>query len=190
MIQVRRALPYWFSIFCRKSRSVVLSAVLPRHHLVGQGKAFRRDHQGNDHLHAVAAFVAAVAEPPLVAFGKRRIAFKIGARQIVEQHIEAHPKEIVPALAQKPEERLLVLDQTIQATIKRVLGGQRKVLRQQIAHGALVKPHPVQPPFAARIQQTGSSKDRKHVFPVGALARAPQPRTPKLLQTQLLPQLA
>ena len=74
------------------------------HHLVGQGKTLRRDHQRDDHLHAIRALVPAVAIAALVSFGKGRIALKIGAGQIVEQHLELHPKEILPALPQVLEQ--------------------------------------------------------------------------------------
>ena len=55
-----------FSILSRNSLSVVLSLVLPAKHFVGQRKALRRHDQRNDHLHTIAALVAAIAKAPLV----------------------------------------------------------------------------------------------------------------------------
>ena len=102
--QIRCALPYCFSIFSRKSLSVVLSLVLPAHHFVGQRKTFRRDDQRDDHLHAVRALVPAVTKFSFVLFGKRRIAFKIRAGQVVEQHVELRVEQILPALREVIEQ--------------------------------------------------------------------------------------
>ncbi len=52
-----------------------------RHHLIGQWKPFGGHNQSNDHLHTVAALVAAVTE--LTLTDKRWITFKIGAGQVV-----------------------------------------------------------------------------------------------------------
>jgi len=76
---------------------------VPRHHFVGQRKTFRRHHQRDDHLHAVRSFVPAVAITAFVPFRERRLALEIGAGQIVEQHLELRPEEILPALAQMLE---------------------------------------------------------------------------------------
>ena len=40
-------------------------------HFVGEWKSLRRDDQGDDHLHAIKAFVPAAAKLALVPFGKR-----------------------------------------------------------------------------------------------------------------------
>ena len=78
MIHTRSERPYWSSILVRKSESVVLS----EDHLISQRKAVRGHHQGDHHLHAVAALVAAVAELTLVL--ERRVALEIGAGDIVK----------------------------------------------------------------------------------------------------------
>ena len=57
---------------------MVLSLVLPAY-FVTERKTFRRHDQGDDHLHAVRALVAAVTELSFVRFGKRRLALKIRA---------------------------------------------------------------------------------------------------------------
>ena len=71
----------------QKIRKRCLIAGISGKHLVGQGQAFGRHNEGDHNLHAVRAFVPAVAMLSL-ALG-RRIAFEIRAGQIVEQHIEA-----------------------------------------------------------------------------------------------------
>src|SRR6266404_612862 len=70
-------------------------------HLVSQGQALRSDDQCNDDLHAVGAFITAVTESALVALRKGRITFKIGARQIVKQHVKFYAKQCRPSLVQK-----------------------------------------------------------------------------------------
>ena len=61
---------------------------VPGQHLIGQRKTLRRHDQRDHHLHAVAAVIAAVAVAALVFFRKRRIALKVRARQVIQQHIE------------------------------------------------------------------------------------------------------
>src|SRR5271166_13651 len=51
------------------------------------------------------------------------------------------------------EQRRFVLDKLVEATIERVLLDQRKIFAEQIAHGALLEPQPVQTPFAAWIDE-------------------------------------
>src|SRR5215471_10049158 len=68
-----------------------------RHHFVGQRQSLGCHHQRDHYLHAIGAMVARVSVPALVIFWKRRIGFKIGAGQIVEQHVEADVEQIAPA---------------------------------------------------------------------------------------------
>ena len=77
-------------------------------HFAGQRQAFGRDDQRHDDLHAVAAFVPAVTEAAGIFFILRHVTFKIGAGQIVEQHVEFRAEEITPAPAQMGEEFVLV----------------------------------------------------------------------------------
>ena len=81
---MRFALPYCVSIFCER-------------------KALRRNDQRNDHLHAVAALVAAVAVTTLVFIIARWIGFEIGAGQVIKQHLEGGGEQILPAPAQMTE---------------------------------------------------------------------------------------
>jgi hypothetical protein len=54
---------------------------------------------------------------------------------------------------QEAKQIRLVRQQFVEAAIQSVLGGDSKVLAQQIAHCGLPEPLPMQPPFAARIDQ-------------------------------------
>jgi hypothetical protein len=64
---------------------------------VGQWKTVRRDDQCDHDLHAIGTLVAAVTELPLAI--ARRIAFEIGAGQIIQEHVEIGLKQVFPALA-------------------------------------------------------------------------------------------
>ena len=69
-----------------------------------------------------------VAKFPHVSAG--RIAFEIGAGQIIQQHLEIGLKQIFPALAQEREHRLLVRGELVQTTIQIVRLHERQVLAE------------------------------------------------------------
>jgi len=141
-----------------------------RQHLVGERKAFRRHDQRNHDLHAVTALVAAVAVAPLVRFIIRRRRLEIAARQIVEQYLEPRSEQVLPPLAQMREQRLFVRQQLVQAAVERILLHQPIVGSQQVPHRALLEPLPVQPPFAARIDQPIAHQRLQDMLPARALA--------------------
>jgi hypothetical protein len=93
-----------------------------------------------------------VAEPTFVALWERRIAFKISARQIVEQHVKFYAKECRPSLVQKLKEVFFMSDQRVQTPIKSVFGRNGEVLCEQITHRRLLKPYSVKAPLTSRIQ--------------------------------------
>ena len=177
--QMRCALPYCAFDLLQEGAQRRLVGGVARQDLVGQRKALRRHDQRDDHLHAVAALVAAVAVAALVLLIGRRIAFEVGARQIVEQHIELGAEQILPALAQMAEQSLLVRQQLVQAAIECILRDQRVILAEQIGHRALLEPLPVQPPLAARIDQPIAHQRLQDVLPAGPFARVRQARPPR-----------
>jgi len=73
-----------------------LIAGVPSKHFVSQRKTLRRHDERDHHLHAVRSFVPAVAILSLALTG--RIAFEIGAGQVIEQYIEARIEQGFPAL--------------------------------------------------------------------------------------------
>ena len=170
----------------QKVRQRGLVAGVARHHLVGQRKPLRRHDQGNHHLHAVRTLVAAVTEPALVR--ERRIALKISRGQVVQQHVEASIEQGLPAIPQKREKRPLVLQQLVQAAVQRVSAHHPRRPTQQIPHGAVLVPVPMQPPLAARIDQWVTNQRLQHVQPARALTTRRQPRLPEPIQLQPLPQ--
>ena len=160
-----------------------------REHLVGERQALRSDHEGDDDLHAVAAFVAAVAETAGIVFVGRHVALEVGARQIVEQHLVARAEQIAPALAQVAEEFLLQRQEQIVAAVERVILHGARVHPEEIGEGGRAEPNPVQPPLAAGREQPVNHEDAQHFFPIGVLAADRQARAEEVIQMQRAPEM-
>src|SRR5580704_1767584 len=84
------------------------------------------------------------------------------------------------------EEPLLLLEHLIQTSIQRVLFYQRKIFIQQISHCALLKPLPMQPPFAARINESIADQGLQNMLPASSLSTIGQTLGPEIIQAQLL----
>ena len=84
-----------------------------------------------------------------------------------------------------------VRQQLVEATVERVLLDQRKILAEQIAHGALLEPLPVQTPFAAGIDQpVADQRLRGCAASAVPSRRIGQTRRPEAVEFQLLVELA
>ena len=138
-------------------------------------------------MHTVATLIARVAEAADVVFILRRLALKIGAGQVVEQHVVFDAEEVLPLRAQVIEQLPLVLQNHVQNPVERILGGQGVVLAQQVSHRGVSIPVAVQAPLAAGINQPVGYEHFEHMLPVGAFPRTSQLLPPKLPQIQLLP---
>jgi hypothetical protein len=158
-------------------------------HFAGQRQALGRDDQRHDDLHAVAAFVPAVTEAAGIAFVFGHVAFKICRGQVVEQHVELRAKEIAPAPAQMGEEFVLVFQQTVEATIERVVLGEAFVRAQQTGAGGGGKPVAVQAPFAAGRKQPVKREQAQDFFPVRAFAAATQAGGKEGVELEIAPEL-
>src|ERR1700681_3340167 len=110
--------------------------------------------------------------------------------KIVEQHFEAGAEKILPALAQMTEELLLVLEHPIQTTIESVLFYKRVIFIQEISHRALLKPLPMQPPFAPWINESIADQGLQNMLPASSLPAVGQTIGPELIQPQLLVKIA
>ena len=80
-----------------------------------------------------------------------------------------------------------MLQHLVQAAIQVVLLRQAEILVQQIGQRAVLKPLPMQPPFAPRINQPINRQRLQHMTPASSLPRIRQPLTPKLIHLQLIP---
>src|SRR5580658_10406150 len=88
------------------------------------------------------------------------------------------------------EELFLVPEHLVQTTIKRVLFNERKIFIQQISHRALLKPLPMQPPLAARINESVADQGLQNMLPACSLPTVGQTVSPELIEPQLLVQFA
>jgi hypothetical protein len=156
---------------------------------IGQRQAFGRDHQRHDDLHAIAAFVPAVAEAAGIAFPFGHVAFKIGAGQVVEQHVECRAEQIAPAPAQMGEEFVLGFQQAVQAAIERVVLRNAFVHVEQVGAGSGGEPVPVQTPFAAGRKQPVKREQTQDFLPVRAFAAATQTRSEEGVELEVAPEL-
>ena len=118
------------------------------------------------------------------------LAFDVGARQVVQQHVEVRLKQLLPALPQVIEQSRLVLPDAVQAAIQAVLLGHGETRAQQISQGALVKPLPVQTELTARRHQSAHHQQLQHLRPRHFLPSLAQALFPEFAQPQLPPQLA
>src|SRR5207302_7582605 len=125
-------------------------ASVPRQDLITKRKPIRGDDQRYHDLHTIIALVPIVAEPALVFVAVRGIALEIGARQIIEQDVKFGPKQVLPALPQMTEERLLVRKEFVQASVERVFFDKRIIITEIVPHRALIKPRTLQQPLTAR----------------------------------------
>ena len=118
------------------------------HDLVGQRQAIRRDHQRDHDLQTIRPTIAAVA-----TFGfwiVFHLAFKVGTRQVVQQHLEVGVKQIRPLLPEPDEQILFVRQEPVQASIQPILFGDGEIHAQQLVHRAVDEPLPVDAKLAAR----------------------------------------
>src|ERR1700686_5563919 len=88
------------------------------------------------------------------------------------------------------EEPLLLFGHLIQTSIQSVLFYQRKIFIQQISHRALLKPLSMQPPFAARINESIADQGLQNMLPASSLSTIGQTLGPELIQPQLFVKLA
>src|SRR5207249_11986874 len=97
-----------------------------------------------------AALVAAVTKLALVLLGERRIAFKVSAGQVVEQHLELRIEEIPPAFLEMGKERRLVRKQMIMHLVEPVDFREPEIAAEQVRHRAALIPLAMEAPLAAR----------------------------------------
>jgi len=89
---------------------------------------------------------------------------------------------------QEREQLLFVPAEFIETAVERVLCRYAIILVKQVAHGAGFEPIPVQPPFAARIQQSVTDLCFENIEPRRAFAAGRKSGLPEPIQPQLIPQ--
>src|ERR1700756_2956217 len=132
-------------------------------HLVAQWKAVEGHDQRDAHLLAVWAMVAGIAALGLrVAF---RLALKIGARDIVEQHLVLNCKQLSATLRQMCFEGGLVRKQMIKGAVQTVLVDLRVAELQQIAERRPTVPIRGNVQLARRLAEPGRHQNSRHLRP-------------------------
>src|ERR1017187_2828361 len=155
------------------------------HDLIRERNTLRRHDQRDHHLHTIGSVVARVTETALVPLRERWVALEIRAGQIVEQYVKLHRKQVLPAVFEKCEQPLLVLEQMVKTTIQSILGGQLHSLVQKISHRTALVPLPMQSPLAARIDPAVSRQHHQYVPPRGPFSRVLESLAPELIELKL-----
>ncbi len=168
----------------------VLVGRVARQDLVGQREAFRGHHQSDDHLDTVAALVPAVAEAALVVLVLRWVTLKVGACQVVAQHVKARVKKVLPTRLQVGEKRGLMRQELVVTGVELVGLGQGEVAPEQIGQRAALKPLAVQAPFAARIDEAVEAEGLEDQIPARALAIGGQTFGKEGIQPELFIEVA
>jgi len=111
-------------------------------------------------------------------------------REIVKQDFKFGIEEGFPTLCEMVEEGGFVFEQLVVALIEAVDLGQAEVAAEQVGHGAMVEPVAVQTLFAAGADQAVNGNRFQDVGPPGSLPTDGQTLRPKVIQAELLPELA
>jgi hypothetical protein len=160
-------------------------------HFISERQPLRRDHQRDDELRTIRPLVAAVAVTALRALWQIGcVDLEIGARQIVEQHVERNVEHVAPAFGQMREQRPFVSEQQVVTGVELVSVGQTQVAPQQVAHRTVEEPLAMQSPLAARRDQPIGRQHLQHVVPTRPLAARRQSLGPETIEPQLAPQRA
>jgi hypothetical protein len=80
-------------------------------------------------------------------------AFHVRAGQVIQQHIELHIEQSLPAPLQMLEQFLPVRQYPVQTAVQPILFRYRKIHAQQHVHRALKEPLTMHAELAARIDQ-------------------------------------
>jgi len=84
---------------------------------VGEREALGSDDEGDDNLHAVAAFIPAVAETTQAGGVFGRVALEIGAGQVVEKNLVFGVEEVAPTLGEVVEKGSFVSQKFVVAGV-------------------------------------------------------------------------
>ena len=117
-----------------------------------------------------------------------RLAFKIGARDIVEQHVVVDRKQLSATLGQMRLQGRLVREQAIERAIEPILVDLLIAELQQIAKRRAAIPVFGDVQLARRLAQSSRHKHRRHLRPGDAFLAHRQQAPAQLLKPQPTPQ--
>ncbi len=84
-----------------------------------------------------------IHEEAVVALRKRRVAFEVGARELVKQDFKFGVEKGFPTLGEMIKEGGFMFEQLVVALVEAVDLGQAKVAAEQVGHRAVFEPVPV-----------------------------------------------
>ena len=128
--------------------------------------------------------IAPVAVAALIILIERRIGLEVGAREVIQAHLEGDVEEVAPAPRQMREQRLFVREQAVMAAVQHVRIGERLICAEQIAQRRAPVLLSVQPPLAARCDQSIGAEHEQHQIPASSFARRRQSLGPEDIQIQ------
>jgi hypothetical protein len=155
-------------------------------HLVTKRETVKRHDKGNAHLRAVGAMIAGIAALRLRV--RRRLAFKIGACDVVEQHIVLNREQLSATFRQMRLQRRLVREQAIERAIEPILVDLLIAQLQQIAKRRAAIPILGNMQLARRLAEASRHQHRRHLRPGDALLTRRQQAPTQLLEPQTAPQ--
>jgi hypothetical protein len=154
--------------------------------LVAQGKSVEGHDERDAHLLAVGPMITGIA-----ALGLRvrpGLAFEVCARDIVEQHLVLHRKQLAAALRQMRFKLGLVREQVIEPAIEAILVDCFVPELQQIAERRAPVPVLGNVQLARRLAQSRCYQHRRHLRPADAFSARRQEPLAQLLQPRPTPQ--
>jgi hypothetical protein len=132
-------------------------------HFVAEWKAVKGHHQRDAHLLAVGPMIARVTAPGL-RIGLR-LALKIGARHLIEQHLVVDGEQLSAALRQMRFDRRLVRQQMIEPAVEPVLVDGFVAKLQQIAQRRAAIPVLGDVQLARRLAEPRCHQNGRHLRP-------------------------
>ena len=132
-------------------------------HLIAERKAVKGHDKGDAHLLAVGAMIAGIAALRLRV--RLRLAFEIGARHVVEQHVVLDCEQLSASLGQMPFHGGLVREQVIERAIEPILVDLLFAELQQIAKRRPAIPVLGNVQLARRLAQPSRHQHRRHLRP-------------------------
>jgi hypothetical protein len=157
-----------------------------REDLVAQRKPVEGHHQSDAHLLAVGAMIAGVTALRLrIGF---RLAFKIGACDVVEQHFVLDCKQLAAPLRQMRFQRLFVREQMIKGAVEAVLVDLLIAKLKQVGKSRATVPILCNVQLARWLAEQGCHEHGRHLRPRNALLPHWQQLLAQILKTGSAPQ--
>ena len=155
-------------------------------HLIAQREAVERHDKRDAHLRAVGAMIAEIAALRLRV--RLRLAFEIGAGDVIEQHVVLNREQLSATLRQMRLQRSLVREQAIERAIEPVLVDLLVAELQQIAKRRAAIPILGDVQLARRLAEASRHQHRRHLRPGDSFLARRKQLLAQLLEPHSTPQ--